>query len=122
MKVKRLKRGTWEQDGRLLKGFATWPAITYATSLEPTAILEGTEFSNQTIKATVKYLKSLFPKEPFTSNKVAVYMRLISKNQHIHTFEVDQRMAEAGDRAQPERTKAHYEDAAMLRSMAISLI
>lgn len=121
-KPQRLSKGVWEQDGRLLKGLALWPAVTYATTLEPAAMLEGREFSKHTVQETTNYLKNIWPNEPFTPTKVAVYLRLVSTNHHIHTLEVDNRMAESGGRAQPVRTIAHYQDAAMLRTMAISLV
>lgn len=121
-KPQRLSKGVWEQDGRLLKGLALWPAVSYATTLEPAAMLEGREFSKQTIEETTEYLKNIWPNEPFTPTKVAVYLRLVSMNQHIHTLDMDTRMAQNGGRSQPIRTIAHYQDAAMLRTMAISLI
>lgn len=119
---RRLSRGMWEQDGRLLRGLAMWPAVWFATDCEPKAMLEGREFSKETIKLTKEYLKSIFPKEPFTLNKVAVYLRLVSKNQHIHSFDVDAKMQLDGKPSQFRRTKYHYEDVALLRTMAISLI
>jgi hypothetical protein len=82
-KPKRLGRGSWEKDGNLFES-KYWVAASLLSNLiEPSAVKVGKKFTNETIDKVVDVLKIWYPDEPFTREKVAVYVNASATNEAI---------------------------------------
>ena len=82
-KPKRLGRGSWEKEGSLFESKYWVSASLLARVVEPTALNEGRRFTNETIDKVVDVLKVWYPGEPFTREKVAVYVNASATNEAI---------------------------------------
>jgi len=82
-KPKRLGRGSWEKDGNLFESKYWVTASLLANLIEPSAVKQSRKFTNETIDKVVDVLKVWYPGEPFTREKVAVYVNASATNEAI---------------------------------------
>ena len=83
IKPKRLGRGSWEKEGNLFESKYWVTASLLADKIEPSAVKNGTKFTNETIDKVVEVLKVWYTGEPFTREKVAVYVNASATNEAI---------------------------------------
>jgi hypothetical protein len=82
-KPKRLGRGSWEKDGNLFESKYWVTASLLANLIEQSAVKDGRKFTNETIDKVVDVLKVWYPDEPFTREKVALYVNASATNEAI---------------------------------------
>ena len=96
-KPKRLGRGSWEKNGSLYESEYYLKAALAATIVDPTAVRHGRPFNSEDIDKVVAALKVWYPGEPFTREKVALYVNASATNNAI--INKDKRVA---------RTQSYY--------------
>jgi hypothetical protein len=82
-KPKRLGRGSWEKDGNLFESKYWVTASLLANLIEPSAVKQNRRFTTETIDKVVDVLKVWYPVEPFTREKVALYVNAAATNEAI---------------------------------------